>query len=146
MIDRNHMLVGGIRPHYYCLPIVKRGAHREALARAVTTGEPRLFLGTDSAPHLDGAKLATCGCAGVFSASNTMGCLAQLFEEAGALDRLEAFTSERGADFYRLARNEETITLERTDAPLPVPTPLEVAGEGTLTTFDPARPIHWRVV
>ena len=146
MIDRNHMLVGGIRPHYYCLPIVKRGSHREALAEAATSGEPRLFLGTDSAPHLDGAKLSACGCAGVFSASNTMACLAELFEEAGALDRLEDFTSATGADFYGLPRNEGTITLRREEAPQPVPVPLQVAGEGTLTTFDPARPIHWRVV
>ena len=146
MVDRNHMLVGGIRPHYYCLPILKRGEHRSALAEAATAGQERLFLGTDSAPHLDGAKLTACGCAGVFSASNTMGCLAQLFEEAGALERLESFTSEKGADFYRLPRNSETITLERVPDPLPVPVPMEVPGEGTLTTFDPARPIHWRVV
>lgn len=145
MIDRNHMLVGGIRPHYYCLPIVKRARHRKALAEAATAGTQRLFLGTDSAPHLDGAKLSACGCAGVFSAANTMACLAQLFEDAGTLARLEAFTSEIGADFYGLPRNTGTITLTRSDAPQPVPPALAVAEEGTLTGFDPARPIHWRV-
>lgn len=146
MIDRNHMLVGGVRPHYYCLPIVKRATHRTALAEAATSGQERLFLGTDSAPHLDGAKLSACGCAGVFSASNTMACLAQLFEEADALDKLEAFTSSIGATFYGLPLNPDTITLERSDAPVPVPAGLDVPGEGSLTVFDPARPIHWRVL
>ena len=90
ILNRNHLLVGGIRPHYYCLPVVKREKHRLALLRAATGGDPRFFLGTDSAPHAQGAKEAACGCAGVFTAPVALACLAQVFEEEGALDRLEA--------------------------------------------------------
>ena len=96
IINRNHILVGGIRPHYYCLPVAKREKHRLALRKAATSGDPTYFLGTDSAPHVDPLKETACGCAGVFSSTNTMSCLAHVFEEEGALDRLEAFAlSER---------------------------------------------------
>jgi dihydroorotase len=106
MINRNHMLVGGIRPHYYCLPVAKRSTHQLALRAAATSGNPRFFLGTDSAPHVDAAKETACGCAGVFSATNTMSCLAHVFEEEGALDRLEGFASLHGPARYGLAPNE----------------------------------------
>jgi dihydroorotase len=115
MINRNHMLVGGIRPHYYCLPVAKRSTHQLALRAAATSGNPRFFLGTDSAPHVDAAKETACGCAGVFSATNTMSCLAHVFEEEGALDKLEGFASLHGPARYGLAPNEATMTLEKRD-------------------------------
>ncbi|MBY4891537.1 dihydroorotase [Rhodobacteraceae bacterium N5(2021)] len=144
MINRNHMLVGGIRPHYYCLPIVKRASHQQALRRAATSGNPRFFLGTDSAPHLDGAKESACGCAGVFSATNTMSCLAHVFEEENALDQLEAFTSLNGPARYGLAPNEDTITLEKRPEPTAYPAKFDT-DDGPLTLFDPATPLHWHV-
>ena len=112
IINRNHILVGGIRPHYYCLPVAKREKHRLALRKAATSGDPTYFLGTDSAPHVDPLKETACGCAGVFSSTNTMSCLAHVFEENAALDKLEAFASLNGPAFYRLAPNDATITLE----------------------------------
>ena len=143
MINRNHILVGGIKPHYYCLPVAKRERHREALAELATSGFGRAFLGTDSAPHTQANKECACGCAGIFSAPVTMPCLAQVFEEAGALDRLEAFTSLNGPAFYRMTPNEATITLEK-GAPLHIPAPLET-GDGPVVVFDPGRPVLWRV-
>ena len=143
MLDRNAMLVGGIRPHYYCLPILKRGTHREVLVAAATSGEAQFFLGTDSAPHPTGAKESACGCAGCFTAPVALSCLAQVFEEAGALDRLEAFTSLNGPAFYGLEPNEERVTLRRGD-PIEIPAPVEAGGE-TVTVFDPGRPVHWYV-
>jgi len=145
MLNRNHMLVGGVRPHYYCLPILKRSTHQDALVEAATSGDPRFFLGTDSAPHPTDLKENACGCAGVFSAPNALACLAQTFEDAGKLDQLEAFVSRNGASFYGLPTNTRTLTLERTDAPQPVPEPI-IVGDQTVTVFDPIRPIHWRVV
>jgi dihydroorotase len=144
IINRNHLLVGGIRPHYYCLPIVKRERHRLALREAATSGDPRFFLGTDSAPHADHTKEAPCGCAGVFNAPNTLSCLAHVFEEEGALDRLEAFTSLNGPAFYRLAPNAETITLIKQAEPVRYPDKIET-GAGPVTVFDPGFPLHWRV-
>jgi dihydroorotase len=144
MINRNHMLAGGIRPHYYCLPIVKRASHQRALIAAATSGDPRFFLGTDSAPHLDHAKIADCGCAGVFSAPNTMSCLAQVFEEQGALDKLEAFTSLNGPARYGLPPNDDTMTLEKRDTPCTYPARYDTP-DGPLTLFDPARPLYWHV-
>jgi dihydroorotase len=143
MIDRNHLLVGGIRPHYYCLPVVKRASHREALVGAATSGEASFFLGTDSAPHPDGAKLAPCGCAGCFTAPVAMACVAEVFEERDALDRLEAFASLNGAAFYGIEPNPDTVTLRRGD-PLAPPGTLRT-GDGPVTVFDPARPLHWSV-
>lgn len=145
IINRNAILAGGIRPHYYCLPVAKREEHRLALRKAATSGDPRFFLGTDSAPHLDPLKECACGCAGIFSATNTISCLAHVFEEEGALDRLEAFTSLNGPRFYGLPENEERITLRREDEPVAFPTKIDTA-DGPVTLFDPMFPIHWNVV
>ncbi len=145
IINRNALLVGGIRPHYYCLPVAKREHHRLALRRAATSGDARFFLGTDSAPHVDPLKECACGCAGIFSASVTMGCLAHVFEQEGALDRLEAFVCLNGPAFYRLPVNDGTLTLERQDAPLAIPAKI-ATGAGPVTVFDPGFPLHWRVV
>jgi len=145
MLNRNHMLVGGVRPHYYCLPILKRSTHQDALLSAATSGDPRFFLGTDSAPHPTHLKENACGCAGVFSAPNALACLAQTFEDAAALDRLEGFVSRHGAGFYGMPVSDATVTLEREDSPQPVPDPVIVGAE-TVTVFDPIRPIYWRVV
>lgn len=142
MINRNHMLAGGIRPHYYCLPIVKREAHRQALVDAATGNDTRFFLGTDSAPHSRSAKLSECGCAGVFNAANTLECLATVFDEAQALDRLEAFTSLNGPAWYGLPPNSQTITLEKRDDALALPEPV-IVGDDVVVPFDPGRPIHW---
>lgn len=144
MINRNHLLAGGVRPHYYCLPIVKRERHREALVEAVTSGDPRFFLGTDSAPHTRGAKESACGCAGVFNAGDTLACLATVFEEADALVRLEHFAALAGSAWYGLEANADTLTLERLDEPLPPASPFAVGGE-QIVPFDPARAVHWRV-
>ena len=143
-INRNHILAGGIRPHYYCLPVAKRETHRLALVAAATSGDPSFFLGTDSAPHLDSAKLAPCGCAGIYTAPNTLACLAQVFENEGALDRLDGFVARHGAAFYGVPVNAGTVTLVRTAAPQPVPDD-RTTPEGDLTVFDPLVPIHWAV-
>ncbi|NNL36496.1 MAG: dihydroorotase [Silicimonas sp.] len=143
MLDRNDMLVGGMRPHLYCLPILKRGTHRPRLVEAATSGNPRFFLGTDSAPHPVDRKEAECCAAGCFTAPVALSCLAEVFDAAGALDRLEAFTSLNGPAFYGLPVNEETITLEKGD---PIDTPASVeTGAGSVTVFDPGRALHWRV-
>ena len=143
-INRNHILAGGIRPHYYCLPVAKRETHRLALVAAATSGDPSFFLGTDSAPHLDSAKLAPCGCAGIYTAPNTLACLAQVFENEGALDRLDGFVARHGAAFYGVPVNDGTVTLVRNAAPQPVPDD-RATPEGDLTVFDPLVPIHWAV-
>ena len=144
MLDRNDMLVGGIRPHFYCLPILKRGTHRPALVAAATSGDPSFFLGTDSAPHATDTKENACGCAGCFTAPVAMSCLAEVFDEAGALDRLENFTSVNGPKFYRLPVNDAQITLER-GAPIDIPAHVDT-GVGPVTVFNPGRPVHWHVV
>lgn len=140
VINRNHILAGGIRPHYYCLPVAKREGHRLALRRAATSGDARFFLGTDSAPHTDTNKLLPCGCAGCFTAPNTMSILAEVFEQEAALGRLETFTSLSGPAFYGLPVNAQTLTLvrETPDHPAHVDTP-----EGPVTVFDPAMALHW---
>ena len=143
ILDRNDMLVGGMRPHYYCLPILKRREHREALLAAAISGDPRFFLGTDSAPHPTHAKESECCSAGCFTAPNAMSILAETFEGAGALDKLEGFTSIHGPAFYGLPVNEDMITLRKGD-PITYPATLQ-AGEHTVTTFDPGFPLHWRV-
>lgn len=144
LINRNAYLAGGIQPHYYCLPVAKRETHRQHLVEAVMKDTAKLFLGTDSAPHTDPAKLQSCGCAGIYNAPNTMGCLAQLFEECNALDRLEGFTSVYGPRFYKLSVNSQTLTLIRHDEPVPVPEPVQTS-EGQITPFDPKRDIFWSV-
>ncbi|MCT7374923.1 dihydroorotase [Chelativorans salis] len=144
IINRNAILAGGIRPHYYCLPVAKRETHRLALREAATSGEGQFFLGTDSAPHVDPLKESACGCAGVFNAPNTMACLAQVFEEEGALEKLEAFASLNGPAFYRLPPNERRIRLTRHSEPIETVRKV-TAGAETITVFDPMSPIHWKV-
>lgn len=143
VINRNAILVGGIKPHYYCLPVAKREEHRLALRAAATSGDASFFLGTDSAPHIDPLKENGCGCAGCFTATNTMSILAEVFEQDGALDQLEAFASLNGPAFYRLPSNDDTITLTK-GAPVTYPAKIET-GDGPVTVFDPMMPLHWRV-
>ena len=145
MINRNHILVGGIKPHYYCLPVAKRATHQEALRKAAISGNPRFFLGTDSAPHTDPNKESACGCAGCFTATNTMGCLAHVFEEEGALDKLEGFASLFGPARYGLAPNDTIITLVKEDTPVTYPAKIETE-DGPVTVFDPGHPLFWRVL
>ncbi|KQR77879.1 dihydroorotase [Rhizobium sp. Leaf341] len=144
IINRNALLVGGIRPHYYCLPVAKREVHRLALRKAATSGDARFFLGTDSAPHVDPLKECACGCAGVYTSVNTMSCLAHVFEQDDALDKLEAFASRNGPAWYGLPVNDEMITLTRHDAPVAYPAKIET-GAGPVTVFDPMFPLHWAV-
>ncbi len=113
LLNRNAMFSGGVRPHYYCLPVLKREEHRQALLAAATSGNPKFFIGTDSAPHPKRAKESACGCAGIYTAHAAIELYAEAFEQAGALDRLEAFASFHGADFYGLPRNHDRITLEQ---------------------------------
>jgi len=143
ILNRNHILAGGIRPHYYCLPVAKRESHRLALRKAATSGDATFFLGTDSAPHVDALKEQACGCAGCFTATNTMPLLAHVFEEENALDRLEAFTSLSGPAFYRLPVNEATMTLTKGGL---AQWPEKILTEaGPVTVFDPGFPVHWHV-
>jgi dihydroorotase len=144
ILNRNHLLVGGIKPHYYCLPVAKREKHRLALRRAATSGHSAYFLGTDSAPHIDALKEHACGCAGCFTATNTMPLLAHVFEEDGALDRLEAFTSQNGANFYGLPQNEARITLVKSAQATVFPSKIQ-SEAGPVTVFDPGFDVHWRV-
>lgn len=119
MLNRNALFTGGLRPHHYCLPVLKREEHRLALVAAATSGSTKFFLGTDSAPHVRGAKESACGCAGVYSAHGAIELYAEIFDQAGALDKLEAFASFHGPDFYRLPRNSGTITLRREEWRMP---------------------------
>ena len=145
LLNRVALFEGGLRPHHYCLPILKREEHRAALVEAATSGHPRFFLGTDSAPHTDETKESACGCAGVFSATNTLSCLAHVFEEEGALDRLEGFTSLFGPARYGLPVASQTITLEKRDTPVPYPAKIDT-GAGPVTLFDPGHPLYWHVI
>lgn len=144
MINRNHILVGGIKPHYYCLPVAKREEHRLALRAAATSGDRRFFLGTDSAPHTDPNKESSCGCAGCFTATNTMSLLAHVFDQENALDQLEKFASLNGPAHYGLAPNADHITLTKTDSPVIFPEKIET-GDGPVTVFNPGQDIHWQV-
>ena len=119
IINRNALFAGGLRPHAYCLPVAKREEHRLAVRKAATSGSPKIFLGTDSAPHVRGAKESGCGCAGIFNAPHALEAYASVFDEEGALDRFEAFASENGANFYGLPLNEGTVTLERRATEVP---------------------------
>ncbi len=145
IINRNHILVGGIKPHYYCLPVAKRELHRQALRKAATSGDGRYFLGTDSAPHIDPLKENACGCAGCFTATNTMSCLAHVFEEEGALDQLEAFASLNGPAYYGLPANGGKLVMEKSDTPVNYPEKIETK-DGGVTVFDPGFDLFWRVV
>ncbi|WP_337267952.1 dihydroorotase [Oryzifoliimicrobium ureilyticus] len=144
IINRNAILVGGIKPHYYCLPVAKREHHRLALRAAATSGDPRFFLGTDSAPHVDPAKECSCGCAGIYTSINTLSCLAHVFEDEGALDKLEAFTSLNGPAWYNLPPNEDRVSLVRRDQPLSFPEKIET-GDGPVTVFNPMFSLYWDV-
>ncbi|CRL11588.1 Dihydroorotase [Phaeobacter italicus] len=144
IINRNHILVGGIKPHYYCLPVAKREEHRLALRAAATSGDTRYFLGTDSAPHTDPNKLSECGCAGCFTAPNTMPLLAHVFEEENALEKLAGFASENGPAFYRLPVNSESLTLEKQATPVVFPQKIETQ-DGPVTVFDPGFDVFWKV-
>lgn len=143
MLDRNDMLVGGMRPHYYCLPILKRGTHRPRLVAAATSGAPQFFLGTDSAPHPLHSKEAECCAAGCFTAPVALSCLAEVFDEAGALEKLQGFTSEHGSRFYGMPLNDGTVTLHKGKAVAP-PDQIQT-GAGPVTVFNPGRPLHWQV-
>jgi dihydroorotase len=143
-INRNHILAGGIRPHYYCLPVAKRERHRLALVAAATSGAPQFFLGTDSAPHLDTDKQSACGCAGIYTAPNTLSCLAHVFEAESALHLLEGFTSVHGAAFYGLPLAQDRITLVKRDAPVIFPASRTTA-HGEVTIFDCGVELYWEV-
>jgi len=142
LYNRNALFVGGIRPHYYCLPVLKRETHRVALVAAATSGNPRFFLGTDSAPHAKGLKEHACGCAGCYTALHALELYTQAFDQAGALDRLEGFASFHGADFYGLPRATERVTLRRE----PWTLPLEfMAGGDEIVPLGGGESIGWRM-
>ena len=144
ILDRNDLLVGGVKPHFYCLPIVKRRLHRDALRKAATSGDSRFFLGTDSAPHSKDKKECECCAAGVFSAPNTMPWLAQVFDEMGSLENLAKFASQNGPAYYGLAINSGTMTLKRHDTAVTFP---KSYGEDAtfVQLFDPNQPLYWKV-
>ncbi|SFN23881.1 dihydroorotase [Marinobacter pelagius] len=142
MYNRNHMLVGGIRPHLYCLPILKRNLHQQALRDAVASGDKRFFLGTDSAPHAKDKKETACGCAGCYSAFGAIGLYAEIFEELGILDKFEAFASHNGADFYGLPRNQDTITLVRKPWTMPEQLPL---ADGSIVPLKAGETVNWQM-
>ncbi|MCH4562744.1 dihydroorotase [Halomonas sp. EGI 63088] len=143
LFNRNHMLVGGIRPHYYCLPILKRERHREALLAAATSGNPKFFLGTDSAPHARGDKESACGCAGAYTAPAAIELYATAFEQAGALERLEGFASHFGPDFYGVARNADRVTLVR--EPWTLPESLPYAGDQRIVPLMAGETLEWKL-
>jgi dihydroorotase len=143
LLNRNALFTGGLRPHHYCLPVLKREEHRQALVAAAISGSPKFFLGTDSAPHARHAKESACGCAGVYSAHGAIELYAEIFDQAGALDKLEAFASFHGPDFYRLPRNTDTITLRREPWQMPAQ-----FGQGpdALVPFRAGEQMEWRLV
>ena len=143
LYNRNHMLVGGIRPHFYCLPILKRNTHQDALLDAATSGSSKFFLGTDSAPHALHAKEAACGCAGCYTAYAAIELYAEAFEQRNALDKLEGFASLHGPDFYGLPRNPGTLTLTRSQWQLPAEVPF---GEQTLVPLRGGEMLRWKSV
>ncbi len=143
LLNRNDMLVGGIRPHYYCLPILKRNSHQRALLAAATSGNPRFFLGTDSAPHDTTTKESACGCAGIYTGHAAIELYAEVFETENALDRLEPFAAHYGADFYGLPRSTDTITLQRNSWRVPSELPL---GDGQLTPLRAGDALRWQVI
>lgn len=143
LYNRNHMLVGGVKPHYYCLPILKRNIHQQALIEAAISGSPKFFLGTDSAPHATEKKENACGCAGCYSNHAAVELYAEAFEQANALDKLEGFASHFGADFYQLPRNNDTITLEKSEWTSPANLPFS---HGTLTPLGGGEVRQWQVL
>lgn len=145
-INRNDLLVGGIKPHNYCLPIAKREAHRQALVHAATSGNPKFFLGTDSAPHAQDAKESACGCAGCFTAPSAIELYLRAFEQAGTLENFESFASFNGPDFYGLPRNTATVTYESVSVPWHLPEWLPVVDSGRVVPFTLKEGLHWRRV
>ncbi|MDJ1184772.1 dihydroorotase [Roseofilum casamattae] len=143
LFNRNRIFKGGINPHFYCLPILKRETHRQALLQAATSGNPKFFLGTDSAPHTRTSKESSCGCAGCFSALHAMELYAEAFESANALDKLEAFASFYGPDFYQLPRNTEQITLSKTTWKIPGEVPFTESG---LVPLRAGQEMTWKMV
>jgi len=143
LYNRNALFTGGLRPHWYCLPILKREEHRQALLAAATSGNPRFFLGTDSAPHARGAKEMSCGCAGCYTALHAMALYATAFEQAGRLDQLEAFASWHGADFYGLPRNADTLTLVRAPSVVPDTVPY---GDTSMVPLAAGETLAWTVL
>ena len=143
LMNRNDMFKGGIQPHHYCLPILKREEHRVALVKVATSGNAKFFLGTDSAPHAKHTKEAACGCAGMYTAHAAIELYAEAFEAANALDKLEAFASFYGADFYGLPRNKDKITLEKTSWLVPNALPL---GDDSLVPLRAGQQIHWKLI
>lgn len=143
LYNRNALLAGGVRPHFYCLPVLKRETHRLALVEAATSGNPNFFLGTDSAPHPRSQKESVCGCAGCYTARGALELYATVFESAGALDKLEAFASFNGPDFYRLPRNRAKIAIEKSEWKMPEAIPF---GDDTLVPLRAGETIGWRVV
>jgi dihydroorotase len=143
MYNRNAIFQGGIRPHYYCLPILKREVHRQALVDAATSGSPRFFLGTDSAPHPKGLKEHACGCAGCYTALHAMELYAEVFEAVNALEKLEGFASLFGPDFYRLPRNTEQVTLQKREWVIPNELTL---GDTVLVPLDAGRALAWKLI
>lgn len=139
--NRNDIFRGGIRPHFYCLPVLKRERHRRALVEAVTSGNPKFFAGTDSAPHERGAKESACGCAGIYTAHAAVELYAEVFDDESAMQRLEPFLSHHGADFYRLARNEGTLELVEESWETPQGYPL---GDGIVVPLGAGEPRRWR--
>lgn len=142
LMNRNALFTGGIRPHHYCLPVLKREAHRLALMEAAIGGNPKLFLGTDSAPHAKSKKETVCGCAGMYTAHAALELYAEAFDQAGALDRLEAFASFHGPDFYGLPRNSTTVTLRREDWTVPASYPL---GPEVVIPLRAGEVVHWKM-
>lgn len=145
MINRNAMFRGGIRPHYYCLPVAKRENHRQALVKAATSGRKMFFLGTDTAPHIHTMKESACGCAGIFSAPRALACYAQVFEKAGKLNHLEVFASLNGPAFYELEVNAEKVTLEKGLHPVDDIKPILTGDGENVVPFAPLEPLFWRV-
>ena len=144
LYNRNAIFTGGVRPHFYCLPVLKRETHRQALVKAATSGNPKFFLGTDSAPHARHTKEAACGCAGCYTALSALELYAEAFEQAGALDRLEAFASFFGPDFYRLPRNTESVSLEKIAWTLPPS--LSYAESDELIPLRAGEALAWKLV
>lgn len=144
LLNRNAIFAGGLRPHHYCLPVLKREQHREALVELATSGHPRVFLGTDSAPHEQGKKENSCGCAGIYSAFAGIELYAEAFERAGKLEQLEAFASMNGPAFYNLPKNNDTITLERSS--WDVPSHFPYCNDGKLVPLFAGDSINWKIV
>jgi dihydroorotase len=142
LLNRNALFQGGVRPHHYCLPIIKREVHRQALVAAAVSGSPKFFLGTDSAPHARHTKETGCGCAGVYTAHAGIELYAEAFDQSGALDKLENFASAYGAAFYGLPRNAGTIALDKVEVEVPAELPF---GDDTLVPFRAGEAVRWRI-